>query len=148
MARERISLVPEEVKTESTIRAQILNGEITPEVFATLSAEEQSLVNKVLFQIASEKVNPNVGASVLEFVLFSFMRIATKKMNGLSLTAEDQEIEASLNRIMGLHEITDSQTPKGNWMFDYLSYAEEKAAEILRNRMEHVTRKIHTIGQV
>jgi hypothetical protein len=148
MSRERISLVPDEVKHDLTIRQQILTGEMTPEKFATLSEAEKAQINEILFKIASEKVEPNVGVSVLEFILFGFMRIMVKKMSGETLTEEDQEIEASIDRIMTGHEITNGVTPKANWLFDYMMYAEYNATKLLENRLEHINRKKTTIGVV
>jgi hypothetical protein len=147
MARQRITLVPDEVKQETNLREQILTGEMTPEVFATLSPEEQAKVNEVLFKIASEKVDPNKGASALEFILFAFMRLVNKKLNNLSLNQEDLEVQDALNQILAMHEITN-ETPKANWLFDYMSYAQAKAQEFLENRREHVQRKLSTIGEV
>jgi hypothetical protein len=148
MARERIRLIPEEEQTEVMIRRSIETGEINQENFSQLPPEEQKLVSKVLFEIASEKVNPTIGASVLEFILFAFIRLANKKLNGMSLTAEDVEVEQSLQRILDMHQITDGKTPKKDWLFDYMKYAEEHAGEFLKNRQEHVERKKRVIGKV
>lgn len=148
MPRQRISLVPEEVKQEKTIEAKIQSGEINATNFSTLTLEEQAQVNKILFNMASKKVVPNQGASALEFTLFAFMRIMTKKMNGMSLTADEKEIETGLNNIMNLHEITNTNLAKSDWLFDYMAYAEAKAVEILANREEHITRKQQVTGQV
>jgi hypothetical protein len=147
MARERISLVPDEVKREQVLKQQLLDGEMTPEVFQTLDPEEQGLINEILFKISSEKIEPNQGISALEFILMSFIRITNKKVNGMSLTAEDQAVEDSLNRILAMHEITN-ETPKASWLFDYMAYAEYKSQEFLNNRKEHVERKKKTIGEV
>lgn len=148
MARQRISLVSDEVKTEATLEARIRSGEINPETFAQLPAEEQTQVNGILFKMASEKVEPNQGTSALEFILFGFMRIMSKKMQGMSLTEDEKAIDESLHRIMELHQITNSEVEKSDWLFDYMSYAEAKSAEFLSNRAEHITRKQQITGQV
>jgi hypothetical protein len=148
MARQRFSLVPDEVKQELVLESKIRNGEINPENFHQLTPEEQKKVHEILFKIASDKVNPNIGASVLEFVVFAFMRIMNKKVNGLALTAEDLEIKKSLDRIMEMHQITNDNISKQDWYFDYMAYAEEKAQAILQNREEHVNRKRQVIGEV
>lgn len=148
MARQRISLVNEEVKQELNLEAKIKSGEINAENFATLTADDQAKVNKTLFKMASDKINPNQGASVLEFTLFAFMRIMTKKVNGMSLTADEKEMETSLNNIMNLHEMTNTEVAKADWLFDYMGYAELKAGEILQNRKDHIARKQQVTGQV
>jgi|SRR5579875_1461117 len=148
MARQRFSLVPDEVKQEAEIRSKIESGEINPEVYASMPVDQQAIVNNILFKIASEKVEPNQGTSALEFVLFAFMRIMNKKVNGISLTAEDQEISDALDQILSLHQITDGQTPKSEWLFDYMGYAYVKAKEFLENRKEHIQRKEQVMGTV
>jgi hypothetical protein len=147
MARQRISLVSEEVKSEATLESKIRSGEITADNFSELSAEEQAHVNGILFKMASEKINPNQGASAIEFTLFGFMRVMTKKIQGMSLTEDEKEIEAALNRIMGMHEITNDTVTKSDWLFDYMGYAESKAFEILGNRKEHIERKQQVTGK-
>lgn len=147
MARERISLVPEEVKKEVTLESRIRSGEINAENFSLLSPEEQSQVNSILFKMASSKIDPNQGASALEFVLFGFIRIMNKKVNGLALTEDEKEIEASLDRITGMHEMTNPEVAKADWLFDYMQYAEVKSAEFLQNRKEHIDRKTQVTGK-
>jgi hypothetical protein len=147
MARQRISLVSEEVKQQMDLESRILSGEINPENFAALSPEEQTQVNSILFQMASRKIDPNQGASALEFILFGFMRIMTKKISGLALTEDEQAIDASLNRIMSQHEITNQEMYKADWLFDYMGYAELKSAEFLQNRKEHIQRKTQVTGK-
>lgn len=148
MARERIALVADEVKREDDIRRQIETGEMNPEVYATLSDDEKTAVSNILFEMSSEKIEPNQGTSALEFILFAFMRITNKKLAGMSLTAEDQEVEDALQTILGNHQITDDTTPKADWLFDYMSYAQAKSAEFLQNRAEHIDRKKSTIGVI
>lgn len=147
MARERISLVSEEVKAEVTLEARIRSGEINAGNFGELSTQEQSQVNGLLFKMASSKIDPNQGASALEFVLFGFMRIMSKKISGLALSEDEKEIEASINRIMEGHELTNPSVAKVNWLFDYMGYAELKSAEFLRNRKEHIERKTQVTGK-
>lgn len=147
MARERISLISDEAKSEFTLESRIRSGEINPTNFVELTATEQSQVNAVLFKMASEKVNPNQGASALEFILFGFMRVMTKKVNGMSLTEDEVAIDGSLNRIMNLHQVTNDTVAKTEWLFDYMGYAELKAQEILQNRAEHITRKQQITGK-
>ena len=147
MARERITLVPDEVKEKMDLEGRILSGEITAENFNELTPEEQTEVNALLFKMASEKIEPNQGSSTLEFVLFGFMRVAMKRMNGMSLTEDEKEIEEGLKRIMSMHQITDTTLYKSEWLFDYIGYAEMKAAEILRNRKEHIDRKQQVTGK-
>jgi hypothetical protein len=148
MARQRISLVPDEVKQKATIEARIRSGEINPENFSTLSPEEQVQVNEILFKMASEKIEPNQGLSAVEFVLFGFMRIMNKKANGMALTEDELAIEASLNRISAMHDITNTSKAKSDWLFDYMGYAELKSAEFLNNRKEHIRRKQQVTGTV
>lgn len=148
MARERISLVSDEVKQNLDLEARIRSGEINPDNFDLLSPEEQKNVNNLLFQMASKKIDPNQGASALEFILFGFMRIMMKKVNGLALSVDEKEIEASLNRIMNNHEITNQEVEKASWLFDYMGYAELKAYEFLQNRKEHIQRKTQVTGRV
>lgn len=147
MARERISLVSDEVKQQQDLESRIRSGEINPQTFEQLSPEEQAKVNSLLFKIASEKVEPNQGTSALEFILFGFMRIMSKKVNGMSLTEDEKNIEESLNRIMDAHQITNPSVEKSQWLFDYMGYAEVKSAEFLRNRAEHIARKQQVTGK-
>jgi hypothetical protein len=147
MARERISLVSDEVKQQQDLEARIRSGEINPETFAQLSPEHQLEVNNLLFKIASEKVEPNQGTSALEFILFGFMRIMNKKIHGMSLTEDEKNIEESLNRIMDAHQITNQSVEKSQWLFDYMAYAEVKSGEFLRNREEHIVRKQQVTGK-
>ncbi|WDI05101.1 hypothetical protein PUW25_26385 (plasmid) [Paenibacillus urinalis] len=144
--RERIALVAEEVKQEADLRSQIESGEMNPQVYATLSEAEQAMVTKVLFEMSSEKIQPNQGTAALEFILFSFMRIANKQLIGMSLTAEDMEVKTELDRILGMHQITDGTTAKADWLINYLEYAHDKSAKFLQNRQEHINRKKNTIG--
>jgi hypothetical protein len=148
MARERISLISEEERSTITLEQQIRTGEMNPEVFSTLSQEEQTKVNGILFKMASEKVEPNQGTSALEFILFGFMRIMNKKITGLALSEDEKAIDESLNRIMNLHQITNEEVLKINWLFDYMGYAEMKSAEFLQNRKEHIERKAQITGNI
>ncbi|MCY8466572.1 hypothetical protein [Bacillus atrophaeus] len=147
MARERIALVPEEVKKETTLELQIRSGELDTKKYADLSEEEQKKVREILFRIASEKVDPHQGNSVLEFILFGFIRLMNKKVKGLSLTQEDKKIEERLNRILDMHDITNKEKLRSEWLFDYMDYAEKKSEEILQNRQEHVFRKTRITGK-
>lgn len=148
MAREKINLVPNELKEKITIKKKILEGEITPEIFNTLPEKEKEKIVDILFEIASSKVDPNQGASTLEFVVFAFMRLVNKQLAGMSLTAEDQEIKEKLDTILNMHEITNTKISKKDWLFDYMEYAASKAEEILNNRKEHIERKKKTTGRV
>lgn len=148
MARQRISLIPDEQLKEITLRQQIGTGEMTPEIFAQLDPDEKRQVDGILFKMASEKVEPNQGISVLEFVVFGFIRIMTKKISGIGLSEDEMEIEKGLQAIMKIHEVTNDSVPRKDWLFDYMQYAEAKAIEILNNRREHIERKKQTIGQV
>ncbi|ECP9029754.1 hypothetical protein FU976_08035 [Campylobacter jejuni] len=147
MARERISLVADDVKQQMDLESRILAGEITSDNFNELSPDEQSQVNATLFKMASTKIDPNQGASALEFILFGFMRIMNKKINGMSLSEEEKSIEASLNRIWNKHELTNASIGKESWLFDYMAYAELKSTEFLRNRKEHIERKTQVTGK-
>lgn len=141
MARQRISLISEEEKKEKTLKQRILEGNFTHEDFQKLSLEEQQKVNKILFDIASERVNPTIGASTLEFILFSFMRIMKKKTDNLPLNSEDLKVEEALETIMNMHQITNEHTSLDEWLFDYLAYAKKRTEEFLQNRKEHIQRK-------
>lgn len=147
MARERISLVPDEVKAEVSLEGRIRSGDIHAENFNELTKEEQATVKTLLFKMASEQINPNQGTSALEFILMGFIRIMNKKVSGMAFTEDDKEIEASLQRIMQSHELTNPEIQKTDWLFDYMKYAETKSAEFLRNRKEHIERKITTTGK-
>jgi hypothetical protein len=148
MARERISLIPEEMKQQLSLEQRIINGDINPDNIQILSVEEQKQVGEVLFKIASEKVEPNQGTSALEFILFAFMRIMMKKVNGQALTSEDRQIEQELNNIINMHELSSGKVARSNWLFDYMGYAQLKANEFLRNREEHIERKKKVMGNV
>lgn len=148
MARQHISFLSDEQKQVISLEARIQSGEITSENFSELSETEQTQVHKILFDMAAEKVNPNKGASALEFTLFAFMRVMTKKVQGMSLTEDEKQIDESLTRIMGLHQITNDAVSKSQWDLDYMRYAETKALEILSNRKEHLSRKQEVIGNL
>lgn len=148
MARERYSLVSEDQKKALDLEARIRSGEINFENFSELSPSEQAEVNRLLFQIASEKIEPNTGASVLEFILFGFMRVISKKVKGMSLTEDEKHIEQSLNEIIDMHELSNGKVQKEDWLFDYMSYAKRNSEGILQNRKEHIDRKIQITGKV
>lgn len=148
MARQRINLVPDDEKEEFVLTQQILNEEINTDNFNQLPIEQQEKVKQILFKMAANKIEPNMGASVLEFIVFAFMRIAYKKIKGLSLTSEDKKIEAFLERIFNLHEITNDDIYMKDWLFNYLEYAETKAVKILENRQEHIKRKKKIVGNI
>lgn len=148
MAKERITLVSDDVKRQLDLESQIRAGLITPDSFTTLSAEDQTEVNNILFKIASEQVEPNQGTSALEFILFGFMRVMMKKIQGLSLNTQDKKVEESLNRIMARHDITNQDVDMSQWLFDYMGYAELKSNEFLKNREEHIARKQQVTGRV
>ena len=147
MARQRISLVSEEVKQSLNLESRIRSGEINADNFSDLPSAEQSEVNNILFNMASEKINPNQGASAIEFTLFGFMRIMTKKVQGMSLSEDEKNIEETLNRMMMFHELSNPSVRKSEWLFDYMAYAEKKEKEILGNRKEHITRKQQVTGK-
>lgn len=147
MARERISLIPDEVRSELTLEARIRSGEINPGNFNELSQEEQEKVNGLLFKMASEKIEPNQGLSAIEFILMGHLRIIAKKVDGLALSEDDIAVEESLNRIMAMHEITNPDMAKADWLFDYMQYAEVKSAAFLQNRKEHIARKAQITGR-
>ncbi len=148
MARQKISLVSDDVKREVSLESRIRSGEINPDNFKDLSEEEQYQVNAILFKIASNEIEPNHGVSTLEFIMFAFMRIMMKKVNGLSLSADEKEIEQSLQNIMNMHQITNTKVRKSDWLFDYMGYAEAKSQEFLANRERHIERKKNTTGIV
>jgi hypothetical protein len=148
MARTRMSLISEEAQQEAILEQKIRTGELHADNFNQLSPEDQEKVNIILFKIASETINPNKGASVLEFVLFAYMRLMNKKMNGEYLNSEDVGIQDSLNRILAEHEITNTNIYRADWLFDYMDYAEYQAQEILKNRKEHIERKKSVTGQI
>lgn len=148
MARERIVLISEEVKKEVTLESKIRSGELDFEKYKTLPDEEKKTVIEMLFKLASEKIDPHQGNSTLEFILFGFMRLMNKKVKGLSLTQEDKSIEESLNRILEMHDITNMNKLRSDWLFNYMGYAEKKSEEILQNRQEHVHRKTRITGKV
>jgi hypothetical protein len=147
MARERISLVSEEVKSQATLEARIQSGEINQENFNELTPAEQAQVNELLFKMASEKIEPNQGLSAIEFILIGHLRVMSKKINGLALTPDEQSIEESLNNILDMHQLGNPAVAKSDWLFDYMGYAEVKAGEFLQNRKEHIERKAHITGK-
>ncbi|MCD7910940.1 hypothetical protein KC480_05295 [Bacillus velezensis] len=148
MPRERVVLISDEVKKEVALESQIKSGELDFNKYSTLPEEEKKKVMEILFKIASEKVDPHQGNSALEFILFGFMRIINKQVKGLSLTQEDKNIEESLNRIFEMHDITNKNKLRSEWLFDYMGYAEKKSEEILQNRQDHVLRKTRITGNV
>jgi len=148
MARERISLVSDEIQKEEKIRNDINSGLITKDNYNNLSLEDQEKVNEILFEIAEENINLAQGVSAIEFVLFAYIRLSRKESKGLSLTAEDKLIEKELDEILDTHEITSRNVYKKDWLFDYLAYAQHAANKILQNRKEHIERKKSTTGKV
>lgn len=146
MARERINLISDHEKEIEDLRLAIKNGIITKDNYEQYSTETQEKIKNVLFEISTENIDANEGASTLEFILMSFMRIVMKKMDGELLSAEDLIIEDQLRSIMRLHEITNG-TERKQWLFDYMGYAEYKTAQFLNNRKEHIERKKKVTGQ-
>lgn len=147
MARERILLVPEETMEEKLIESRIKSGEINPEVFATLSQEEQSKINAILFKMASSGIDSNQGVSALEFITLASIRLLFKMVEHQGLTDDDLKIKESLNRIFQQHELLNSDVAMEDWLFDYMGYGEHKSAEILRNRKQHIERKLEVTGR-
>lgn len=147
MAREKISLVPDELKEQKQIESMIQSGEINKNNFDKLNSKEQKEVSRVLFQIAANKLKLEQGISAVEFILFSFMRITNKKVSGLPLSAEDKVIEEKLNRILEMHEITNQSMSIKDWLVDYLDYAYDTSEYVLQNRKDHIQRKKHITGK-
>lgn len=148
MARERISLVPEEEKEVKQIKSMIESGEINTDNFHELPLELQKEVSRILFEMAESQINLAHGVSALEFVTFAFIRLMQKQVKGLPLSAEDKIIEEKLNRILDLHQITNKETYMDDWLFDYLEYAEAISKDVLKNRKDHIERKKKVIGRV
>lgn len=148
MPRERITLIDESTNHELVLRQKILSGKITPEIFEKMPPEEQKKVMNILFQISSEKVEPHVGVSTLEFIVFAFMRLMYKRIHGMSLTAEDMQIEKDLKDILEMHQITNLDVSRKDWDFDYMQYAKAQSSRILNNRKQHVERKRNVTGHV
>ena len=148
MAVQRFNLLPEEEQKKEDLVSKIKRGEINPDNFSELPEGEQEKVNDILFDMASSQIDSNEGASTLEFILMSFIRIAYKKMNNVSLNSEDVKVEESLRRILNMHQITNEKVAMKDWLFDYMSYAEYKTAQFLQNREEHIERKKNVTGEV
>ena len=146
MARERFNLISDQEKEVQDLRTAIKEGVITKENFEKYDTATQEKIKNILFEISTENIDANEGASTLEFILMSFLRIAMKKMDGEPLEAEDLIIEDELRTIMRLHDITNG-TARSQWLFDYMSYAQYKTSQFLSNRKEHIERKKNVTGQ-
>jgi hypothetical protein len=148
MAREKISLIPDELKEVKHIENMIQSGEINKDNFHQLSPIHQQEVNKILFDMAESQINLSQGVSAIEFVLFAYIRIMSKQAKGLALSAEDKKVEEGLNRVLELHQITDGNTSIDDWLFNYMEYAEAASVQILGNRSEHINRKREVTGNI
>ncbi|MBR3118521.1 MAG: hypothetical protein IKF29_04700 [Oceanobacillus sp.] len=148
MVREHISFIPAEKKEQKQIESMIKTGEINHSNYKTLTPGQQEEVNEILFNIAESQITLSQGVSAVEFVLYAHIRLMRKKVEGIALSAQDKKIEEGLQKVLDLHEITTENIAIDDWLFDYMSYAENAAKKILKNREEHVLRKRDVTGQV
>lgn len=125
MTVEHFQLVPNATLEKQNLKGQILNKEITKENFGSLSSDDQLKVKDILFDISTENIDSNEGASTLEFILMAFIRLTNKKLNGESLNSEDVQIEKELNEILATHDLANG-TARKEWPFNYMSYAQYK----------------------
>ncbi|CDQ41797.1 hypothetical protein [Virgibacillus salexigens] len=146
MTRERISLISDDDKKMQQLEDRILSGEINKNNYEQLNLTQQNEVNRILFEIAEEKINLSKGVSAVEFVLFAFIRLISKQVNGVAMTAEDKKIEAGLQKVLDLHEIYNENISMEKWLFNYMEYAETAAIKILGNREDHIQRKKGVTG--
>lgn len=147
MAKERIQLVSDEVLKKSSLRGQLKAGSYSKEDYDQAEAEEQRLVKDLLFDIAIEPVNPHHGASAIEFIVFAALRLMMKRFDGVGFTQEEFELEKQLRSIMEIHELSNGNVNKEDFLFDYLSYAKHMAEGVIANREAHIARKVAITGE-
>lgn len=147
MAKERIQLVTDEVLKKTTLRAQLKNGKYSKEDYEKADPTEQRLVKDLLFDIAIEPVNPHHGASAIEFIVFAGLRLMMKKHDGVGFTEEDFKIQDQLRDILSIHELSNGEVNKDDFLFDYLDYAKYVAVGVLDNRESHIKRKVAITGE-
>ncbi|MGF0347775.1 hypothetical protein ACQR3P_29465 [Rhodococcus sp. IEGM1300] len=147
MAKERIQLVSDEVARKTSLRAQLKSGGYTKEDYDKADTVEKGLVKELLFDIAIEPVNPHHGASAIEFMVFAGLRLMMKKFDGVGYTQEDFEIDRQLREILKIHELSNGEVDKADFLFDYLSYAQHVATGVIANREQHIARKVAITGE-
>lgn len=147
MAKERIQLVSDEVLLKTTLKAKLKSGEYTKEDYQKATQEEQRLVKDLLFDIAIEPVNPHHGASAIEFILFAGLRLMMKHHDGTGFTDEDFKIQEQLREVLAIHELSNGNVDKKDFLFDYLDYAKFVAQGVLGNREAHIHRKVAITGE-
>lgn len=140
MARERISLVPEEVLQEEKIRYKIANDLLSNEEFNQLNPEDQNKVKRVLFEMYANPVVAPVAFSGLEFAIFGLGKLFFKLNSGDELTEEERVFYDRFKTFIEKHEIT---MDAGDW---YVSYAEEAMLLTQNNREEYKQKKIGITG--
>ena len=147
MGKERIQLVSDEVLKKTSLRAELKNGTYTKEDYAKADAAEQRLVKDLLFDIAIEPVNPHHGASAIEFMVFAGLRLMMKHHDGTGFTEEDFKIQEQLREVLAIHELSNGEVDKEDFLFDYLEYAKFVASGVLENRQQHIERKVAITGE-
>lgn len=147
MAKERIQLVSDEVLKKTSLRAELKNGTYTKEDYAKADAAEQRLVKDLLFDIAIEPINPHHGASAIEFIVFAGLRLMMKHHDGTGFTEEDFKIQEQLRDVLAIHELSNGEVNKEDFLFDYLDYAKFVAVDVIGNRGNHIARKVAIIGE-
>lgn len=140
MGKETFILVPEEEISNLNIQQRLSSGELTLEVFETLSPEEQAQVKGVLFNKYSEPVPTPAALSALEFTIFGLAKLFFKVGDGGELTETEQAFYDRFREYVDQHEITLNPN---DW---YVPYAESGMLTAKENRAEYKTKKEEITG--
>lgn len=148
MARQRIQLTSTQELEENKILHGIKNGEFSKEEFHALPQEMKDKVNDMLFDLSSSEINLFHGTSALEFISIAAIRLLFRYKQDTPLSETDRALEKMLEEVLEMHQIGNQEVDMADWLFDYISYTKYKTAQILRNREEHIERKIKVTGNV
>lgn len=146
MARQHIQLTSPEELEEKQILQGIRNGQFSKEDFEKLPDEMKTKVNDILFELSSSEINLFHGTSALEFITIAAIRLLFRYKENTPLSETDKKLEKMLENILQMHQIGNQDVDPSDWLFDYTSYTEYKTAQILRNREEHIERKMKVTG--
>lgn len=146
MARQRIQLTSSEQLEEGKILHGIKSGEFSKEEFNALPQEMKDKVNSMLFDLSSSEINLFHGTSALEFVSIAAIRLLFRYKQNTPLSETDRALEKMLEEVLEMHQLGNQNVDMSEWLFDYISYTKYKTGQILRNREEHIERKIKVTG--
>lgn len=146
MGKQRFQVSTPEQLEENKIMHLITQGEFSKEEFNALPDDMKKRVNEMLFELSSNSINLFHGTSALEFVTIAAVRLLMQYKKNKPLSETDKKLEKMLEEVLEMHQIGNQGVNPENWLFDYISYTKHKTEQILRNREEHIERKMKVTG--